>query len=199
MGCTHPILPWQQALLPSSSFGGKCEQNDTKCYACMHSHTHIHLYTCTHTHVYTCTHMHMHAHAPYCRLHSVGQMSLTACILSICLHLAKLSLLLPSPLHSPLPSTLTAVISIFLVSFILLRVMVFESQPTSLSQSQVQWRVPTDNIMLPLSEDFPVGVSDPFAPPSPHSPSSLPPPPPPPSLPLPPPFPPRSLSTRDCC
>lgn len=149
MGCTHPTLPWQQALLPSSSFGGKYEQNDTKCYACTHTHT----YTCTHTyaciHLDTHAHAHTHTHKPYCRLHSVGQMSLNACLLSICLHLAKLSLLLPSPLHSPLPSTLTAVISIFLVSFILLRVMVFESQPTSLSQSQVQWCVPTiDNTMV---------------------------------------------------
>ena len=155
MGCTHPILPWQQALLLSSSFGGKYEQmTPSVMHACTHTHTHIHMYTYTHTHVYTCTRMHTHTHKPYCRLHSVGQMSLSACILSICLHLAKLSLLLPSPLHSPLPSTLTAVISIFLVSFILLRVMVFESQPTSLSQSQVQWCVPTDNTMVPHCTDL---------------------------------------------
>ena len=51
--------------------------------------------------------------------------------------MTKLSLLLPSSLPTSIPSTLTTVVSIFLVSLVLLRVMVFEGQFTTLSQSQV--------------------------------------------------------------
>ena len=70
------------------------------------------------------------------RLHQVGQLPLNSCLLNICLHLTKLSLLLPSPpppSHS-LTTTLLTTVAIFLISYVVLREMLFEQ---SFSSSQV--------------------------------------------------------------
>ena len=104
-------------------------------------------------------------------------MSLNACLLSICLHLTKLSLLLPSSLHTSIPSTLTTVVSVFLVSFVLLRVMVFEGQSTSLSQSQVRPSLPYPSPSLPSPSlpPFPTPLPPSLPPSLPSLPLSLPP------------------------
>ena len=70
------------------------------------------------------------------RLHQVGQLPLNSCLVNICLHLTKLSLLLPSPpppSHS-LTTTLLTTVAIFLISYVVLREMLFEQ---SFSSSQV--------------------------------------------------------------
>ena len=70
------------------------------------------------------------------RLYLVGQLQINTCLFNICLHLTKLSLLLPSPpppSHTLTTSLLTTV-AIFLISYVVLREMLFEH---STSSSQV--------------------------------------------------------------
>ena len=63
----------------------------------------------------------------------VGQLRTNSCLFNICLHLTKLSLLLPSspsPSHTFATSLLTAV-AIFLISFVVIREMLFEHSSSS--------------------------------------------------------------------
>lgn len=68
------------------------------------------------------------------RLHSIKQLSTNSALLSLSLHLTKLSFLLPSPLpHTLTPTTLVTTISIFITSYSLLRVLLFDEQGQSSS------------------------------------------------------------------
>ena len=72
------------------------------------------------------------------RLYLVGQLRANSCLLNICLHLTKLSLLLPSPAPSShtLTTSLLTTVAIFLISYVVLREMLFE-QSSSSSQVSV--------------------------------------------------------------
>lgn len=80
--------------------------------------------------------LHMLTTCSTCRLHVVGKLPLTTCLVSICLHVTKLCLLFPCT-HSPSPLTtsLLPICSTFLTSYLLLRLLLFDH--TSLGSGQL--------------------------------------------------------------
>ena len=71
------------------------------------------------------------------RLYSINVLPTNSALLSVCVHLTKLSLLLPSSHpHTLTTSTLITTIAIFIISYSLLRVLLFDDQGQS-SSSQL--------------------------------------------------------------
>ena len=92
-------------------------------------------------------------------MHTVGHLPQNTCLLISSLHLTKISLLLPT--STPHTHTLPTMAAIFLLSYLILRLFVFQSHPFSVSLGQVT--------PPPLS----LSISSLFI--TPHSPPSLPP------------------------
>ena len=74
---------------------------------------------------------------PPSRLHTVGKLPLTTCLLSMCVHVTKLSLLFPCA-HSPSPltSSLLPFCSTFITSYLVLRLFLFD-HASSLGSGQL--------------------------------------------------------------
>ena len=102
--------------------------------------------------------LHFVFHVYVHRLHSIKHLSTNLAVLSLSLHLTKLSFLLPSPHpHTLTTSMLITIISIFIVCYSLLRVLLFDEGQSSSSQLLVYSGLLSiglilsiDNVLSPL-------------------------------------------------
>ena len=72
------------------------------------------------------------------RLHMVGKLSLSTCLMSMSVHVTKLSLLFPCA-HSPSPltSSLLPCCSSFITSYLILRLLLADRTPQALGSGQL--------------------------------------------------------------